>query len=306
MTLEEHISTTLRKAYDSFGLAKSGESRSRYKSWEYCHKVFLELHNKKYGDLTEDDFDYLALNLAFFLASWGMYRGSSFLLQRDYKTHIPAVKIIMEEKYDILWDFDPNISNVKDANELLFDNKDENDKGLYFRLEDAYCGNIQKETEDTAFLDAEEKGIKKFKTSKKDKPSDTLITKILLATYACIPAFDTFFKKACKSKSISPKISDKPENAFLELCDFAAKYEWELQFKCKDVYHPPMKVLDLYFWRVGLGLSLVDSFNKGSNKGRSGVEDVLVTEKYFKDKNDLSSCKNKQDAIDFPNGIPWK
>lgn len=285
MTLEEHVLLTLSKAYDSFGLSKSGELHSRYKSWEYCHKVFLESHNKKYEDLTEDDFDYLALNLAFFLASWGMYRGSSFLLQRDYKTHIPAVKIIMEEKYDILWDFDPSISNVNDANELLFDNKDENDKGLYFRLENAYCGNIQKETEGTAFLDAEEKGIKKYKTSKKDKPSDTLITKILLATYACIPAFDTFFRKSYKS--IFPNISDKPEKAFIVLCDFAAKYEWELQFKCKDVYHPPMKVLDLYFWRVGLGLSLLDSFNKG----KSGVEDVLVTEKYFKDNDELKNVK---------------
>lgn len=302
MTLEEHISTTLRKAYDSFGLAKSGESRSRYKSWEYCHKVFLELHNKKHGDLTEDDFDYLALNLTFFLASWGMYRGSSFLLQRDYKTHIPAVKIIMEEKYDILWDFDPNIRNAGDANKLLFDNKGNKVKGLYFRLIDSYSDSIKKENEEAVLIYAEENEIEKIEDIKEDKPTDTLITKILLATYACIPAFDTFFKKACKSKNISPKISDKPENAFLELCDFAAKYEWELQFKCKDVYHPPMKVLDLYFWRVGLGLSLADSYDKG----KPGAEDALVTEKYFKDKNDFLSCKNKQDAIDFPNGIPWK
>ena len=31
-----------------------------------------------------------------------MYRGSSFLLQKDYKVHIPVVKIIQEQKYNPL------------------------------------------------------------------------------------------------------------------------------------------------------------------------------------------------------------
>ena len=34
----------------------------------------------------------MSLQLAFYLASWGMYRGSLFLLQKDYKVHIPVVK----------------------------------------------------------------------------------------------------------------------------------------------------------------------------------------------------------------------
>jgi hypothetical protein len=48
------------------------------------------------------DYDYLSLQLSFYLASWGMYRGSSFLLQKDYKVHIPAVKELLNEKYDNL------------------------------------------------------------------------------------------------------------------------------------------------------------------------------------------------------------
>lgn len=31
-----------------------------------------------------------------------MYRGSSFLLKKDYKVHIPIVKIILEERYNPL------------------------------------------------------------------------------------------------------------------------------------------------------------------------------------------------------------
>lgn len=47
--------------------------------------------------------DYLSLQLAFYLASWGMYRGSSFLLQKDYKIYIPVVEEVLKSKYDILF-----------------------------------------------------------------------------------------------------------------------------------------------------------------------------------------------------------
>lgn len=41
-----------------------------------------------------NDIDYLTLQLAFYLASWGMYRGSSELLQKDYLIHEPVVEIV--------------------------------------------------------------------------------------------------------------------------------------------------------------------------------------------------------------------
>ena len=33
-----------------------------------------------------------------------MYRGSSFLLQRDYKVHKPIVEELLKEKYNCLWE----------------------------------------------------------------------------------------------------------------------------------------------------------------------------------------------------------
>lgn len=65
------------------------DENGRYRSWEYCYSSFYEARN---GD--DMDFEYLSLQLAFYLASWGMYRGSSFLLQKDYKIHIPVIKEI--------------------------------------------------------------------------------------------------------------------------------------------------------------------------------------------------------------------
>lgn len=74
------------------------DTHGRYMSWRHCYKAFYENRNKT----DEQTLDYLSLHLAFYLASWGMYRGSSFLLQKDYKVHIPVVKIIQEEKYNPL------------------------------------------------------------------------------------------------------------------------------------------------------------------------------------------------------------
>lgn len=78
------------------------DKNGRYRSWEYCYKIFNEAH--KANNVDDKFIDYLCLNLAFYLASWGMYRGSSFLLQRDYKVHKPIVEELLKEKYNCLWE----------------------------------------------------------------------------------------------------------------------------------------------------------------------------------------------------------
>lgn len=66
-------------------IEKCNEKNHRYLSWEHCYVAFTK---------SENSIDYLALHLAFYLASWGMYRGSTDLLQKDYKVHIGIVKYI--------------------------------------------------------------------------------------------------------------------------------------------------------------------------------------------------------------------
>jgi len=51
----------------------------RYRSWEHCYSCFQRLQSSK----SEENVDTATLHLAFYLASWGMYRGSSQLLQKD-------------------------------------------------------------------------------------------------------------------------------------------------------------------------------------------------------------------------------
>ena len=94
----------LIKSAEKFHCIRNEDKYARYRSWEHCNNVFNEKHDKlielrkKGSDLTDDEYDYLALHLSFYLASWGMLRPSSMLILTDYKVHIPIVKEIMKEE----------------------------------------------------------------------------------------------------------------------------------------------------------------------------------------------------------------
>ena len=77
--------------------ARANEN-GRSRSWEHCYRVFRDARTDP-----SPDYDYLSLHLAFYLASWGMYRGSSFLLQKDYKVLVPIVEKILKPEYDCLF-----------------------------------------------------------------------------------------------------------------------------------------------------------------------------------------------------------
>lgn len=60
----------------------------RYRSWDHCHEAFNTSSQKKVH----------ALELAFYLASWGMYRGSGGLLQKNHLIHEEAVAILFSKQ----------------------------------------------------------------------------------------------------------------------------------------------------------------------------------------------------------------
>ncbi len=74
----------IKKRILSFHHQLQSDNNHRYKSWEHCFKYFSQ------GKLDED---IACLHLAFYLASWGMYRGSSFLLWKDYLVHREVVQL---------------------------------------------------------------------------------------------------------------------------------------------------------------------------------------------------------------------
>ncbi len=204
---------------DYYGKMKSRHGFHRYNSWEHCFKEFSRI-----SGTTKEEIDFLSLNLAAYLASWGMYRGSAFLLEFDYKVHGEVVKLALKHK--------KNLHSIK-----IIDMKDSVREII--ELHEEICHYYDKT------LGTYEKAGK----TKPVRTSEVLSTKIMLGTLGCIPAYDRFLKVGLKVSNLPQSFSKKSiENALVE---FATDNSIKLEKICKGLKYPPMKVLDMYFWQLG-------------------------------------------------------
>lgn len=209
------------------------DENGRYRSWEHCYSHFIKARGSK-----EVDYDYLSLQLAFYLVSWGMYRGSSFLLQKDYRVHIPVVKELLSEKYDALvgiecTDFrkESNQQLLKDINSFL---------GQYY-------DKIRREVKEQEL---------------KNQLSFTLITKILMGTLGCVRAYDRYFIAGIKNQKVAT--GNYNLKSIMQLVDFYEKNSARLEpvrgkMEVEGMPYPQMKMIDMGFWQVGFELDT----NKG-------------------------------------------
>ena len=199
------------------------DPHGRYLSWRHCYNAFIEYRN----NADEKMIDYLALNLAFYLASWGMYRGSTFLLQKDYKVHIPVVKILIEEKYNPLLGISAE-GLTEDSNLELLDN-------VSSRIIKAYAAE-QPPSERTV-----------------NKASETLVTKILLGTLGCVPAYDKYYKETVKQYNISAGAYNKNSVRDVALYYLSYKDEFESlreELSTCGTRYPAMKLMDMCMWQL--------------------------------------------------------
>ncbi len=205
------------------------DPNGRYKSWEYCYKCF---HDAR--DENRPDIDYLSLQLAFYLASWGMYRGSSFLLQKDYKVHVPVVEELLKSEYDCLFGIEcielkkPSVQKALQKIEQFMND---------------YYESIRVQVRGVEF---------------NNKLSSTLITKILMGTLGCVPAYDINFVTAVRAYKITTGIYNI--KSLLGLVKFYEKNEDRLEkarskMKVFDLPYPQMKLLDMGFWQMGFEIS---------------------------------------------------
>ena len=209
------------------------DPNARYRSWEHCYLSFYHARKNKDADV-----DYLSLQLSFYLASWGMYRGSSFLLQKDYKIHIPVVKEILKDNYDSLMGI--KCSELKKvSNQKLLEELNE-------FIKDYYC--------------MVRRNVKMQEI--KNDISDTLITKILMGTLGCVPAYDRYFISGIKAlKAATGNYNIK---SITQLADFyeknAEQFDCILKtMKISDIQYPQMKMIDMGFWQIGYDMSVAPS-----------------------------------------------
>ena len=155
-------------------IANNNKEYQRYNSWNHCYNAF--------GNHSTSQ-DTLALHLGFYLASWGMYRGSSKLLQNDYKVHIKAVNILNNFKHlRCNQNYEVTLSNLT---EILI---------LIKKLSNYYG--------------------KKHRVT----PTNTLISKIILGSLGCLPAYDRFFISGVKQLRL--KSTTLKEKSLRELFKF--------------------------------------------------------------------------------------
>ncbi|MCB1782862.1 MAG: hypothetical protein KDI13_02610 [Alphaproteobacteria bacterium] len=203
-----------------FHKSMRGDKHHRFRSWEHCYQFF---------GANPTNYDLASLHLGFYLASWGMYRGSSFLLQKDYRIHEGAVKEILNPRYRGLRDISLDRLNKNDENEVE----------LIFELIDWLKNFYRKTTE----LPRREVNV-----------TDTLATKILMGTLGCIPAYDRFFIAGIKHHGLSYSYLNKKN--FSEMIAFCLEQKQDFEkaqarVSSHGVNYPVMKIVDMYFWRLG-------------------------------------------------------
>jgi len=203
----------------------------RYRSWEHCFAHF----RNRVAFTSPEQIDTAALHLAFYLASWGMYRGSSALLWKDYRIHYPAISKLLDPEFVALWDLDLDDATDDSSTAELIVSLSTEVKAIYRRQ--------------ITMIDG---------TPRDFKPSDTLITKILLGTVGCTPACDRYFILGFRqaglrySRFSTSFLGDvfrfcrEHRDAFTETRDIIAQRS--------DTRYPLMKLVDMYFWKLGFDL----------------------------------------------------
>ena len=249
-------------------------SSHRYRSWEICRKAFDQYKNnglptdpqKKEGVV-----DYLALQLAFYLASWGMYRGSSFLLYLDYTVHKPVVELLLKVRYKHLFDSDALISNHIDL--LKKGKATENSEYITLLFGRDGKSGITKDL--TEYYEkwrkaVEEKRIEPTpdlfsgRAETNSSLSTVLVTKILMGVYGCIPAYDRYVCSGLKTQNICQTYSKKGVLHLLKEIKnkelLSMLYDIREDMKVSHTNHSYnidnytyMKMMDMVLWGIGSG-----------------------------------------------------
>lgn len=218
------LTLNTNKVNDFYKLLETDE-HNRYDSWKHCYNTF--------NDISQDN-DILALHLGFYLASWGMYRGSAALLQKSYKIHLGAITIIRYFYY-LRCDSLNEVSKVQKKDILE----------LHKQLFNHY----------NSFTYFDNKNELKSR-----KPTDTLISKIMLGTLGCCPAFDRYFNDGVKRHNFS--FTTFNNKSFDEIFNFVEDYYSELlklqnELKLSQgLHYPLLKLVDIYFWYEGFSLEI--------------------------------------------------
>lgn len=201
----------------------------RYASFDFCYNYFQSFQNKKQLS-TKENIQMSCLQLGFYLASWGMFRMSGFLgSSKSIKFFEETIYLISRSGNDIIWEIDVNNYDNENMEKLI---------EWYYRLENV----LSHKELDTSVL-----------------PTKTLVTKVMLGIFGCVPALDSNF---VKGMNIYGKFN---EGTLLRIFEFYHKNKkvinkYSSKIKTLDFYsgrnttlkYPKAKIIDMYGFMEGL------------------------------------------------------
>ena len=196
----------------------------RYSSFDYCYNYFRKFYEQDNIEAiaSSANVQLSCLQLGFYLASWGMLRGSSFLLQKSVKHYEQLISVISKMP-KVCWEIDldsysnENIAKLLDLHKYILGSLGENNR---------YA-------------------------------STTLVTKIMLGVFGNVPALDDNFSKGLGyskyfSGSLLRKISDfyqtnkeEFDKHRIKTIDFSTGIE-------TDRYYTKVKLIDMVGFIEGL------------------------------------------------------
>jgi hypothetical protein len=175
-----------------------------------------------------EDIEKSCLTLGFYLASWGMFRGSSFLLQHSVKQFFPTIQYINSLDKSV-WSIDVDKYS------------EENIQTIIKIYQDIKKNLIQNDNTDL-----------------------TLITKVLLGVFGFVPAFDSYFSGSfrlisegrCGFRRVNKNSLTFIGEFYLtnqEVIDKLSSETFTTDFlieKKTQIHYPKAKIIDMYGFSV--------------------------------------------------------
>jgi len=170
------IEVNIKEFINGRGKNQGRNPDERYASFDYCFNHFQSFRESGKIDeiANEKNLQQSCLQLGFYLASWGMLRGASFLLEKSVRHYASVIEII--SKFDKhVWDIDVDSYNEENI-KLLLNCKDR----IIHALGESNA-----------------------------KTWDTLATKIMLGIFGNIPAYDRNFKIFLRKINVCQTLNKK-------------------------------------------------------------------------------------------------
>lgn len=212
----------IREIERYFGRADC-EQLPRLQAWDIIYDYVNDPRFQSWADLaSEQNVEKTALHLGFFLSNWGMFRGSSGLMKSNLHFFQEMVEILFIDIPGDLW----NLHLYE-----FTDDASEHIKLLDCSLE-KLRGHLEKIT----------------------SPTDTLVTKILMAIWGECPARDLYYEAGFRSTYPGRRVPPFSGEYMVFLNQLRERENWRLPVRktLGGNSYPAAKLIDMAFFEIGI------------------------------------------------------